>query len=302
MSILTGYVSREAKKIDAYVDYSGSADAGAVRAAVREIITAANALDIAARFTFLCGECGAPETTVECRDIDGAVDTVMENAGSPRGSFYIQDAFRAINKDAPECAVLVTDMVLNIMPEKEGSDKLYVLEHEGNPECLPEHPGNVLYMPLRTPDNDGELGKYVSSFINYMDQRKIYVSNAILPAVGADYAGAYRFSISCTADISAGSIAEALKILNEKFPGCEIKSVKDPGGDRLARTFSEETMDTIWYKPGCLCGYTDCIFDPMEKVAKACARQSDLTPDKYVECEDRDPESEYCDYYDDECK
>lgn len=123
----------------------------------------------------------------------------------------------------------------------------------------------------------------------------------------------FEFEYITRCVVKADNITEAM----EKFSRNECESVvsdtrprmlkhvhcTDEKGTRpMAMTISKETGQAIWYEPGCINGYTECIFDPMEEIAAACASQKDLTPDKQTECKDFDEEDGRCQLYDDECK
>lgn len=71
-------------------------------------------------------------------------------------------------------------------------------------------------------------------------------------------------------------------------------------GKTLPYEYSRETGEKIYYIPGCRCGKTGCIFDPMSDIARSCTHQSDMTPDKWKSCSEDVPEGCDCPYYDDE--
>lgn len=123
----------------------------------------------------------------------------------------------------------------------------------------------------------------------------------------------FEFEYTTRCVVKADNITEAM----EKFSRNEYESIVSDTSPRMlnhihctdengtlpmAMTISEETGQAIWYEPGCAYGHTDCIFDPMEEIAKSCASQKDLTPDRQTECEGFNDEDEYCQQYDDECK
>lgn len=83
--------------------------------------------------------------------------------------------------------------------------------------------------------------------------------------------------------IKAATISEAVKQFHEQFPDCDqadLKCVLNDHEYEFPWVYSKKTRERIYYIPGCVYGYTDCIFDSMRKVAKVCDHQSDLAGDK----------------------
>jgi len=117
----------------------------------------------------------------------------------------------------------------------------------------------------------------------------------------------YNFEFVVTTSVEATDLSEAVKIFHETYPDVKPNFINHIVRERdeqyMADAFSKETRERIYYEPGCPYGYTDCILDPMKDVAKACAHQSEMTADKYVECRIPGPfDEEGCDCYDDEDK
>lgn len=117
----------------------------------------------------------------------------------------------------------------------------------------------------------------------------------------------FNFEFVATTSVEATNLSEAVKIFHEMYPDVKPNFinhiVRERDGQYMADTFSEETGEHIYYEPGCPYGYRDCILDPMEDIARACARQPNMTPDKYVECNKSGLfDEEGCDCYDDEDK
>lgn len=114
----------------------------------------------------------------------------------------------------------------------------------------------------------------------------------------------FTFEIVHKVMIKAATISEAVKQFHEQFPDydpADLKRVLNDHGHEFPWVYSKKTRERIYYIPGCVYGYTDCIFDSMRKVAKACDHQSDLTNDKQKICDYYDPNNDNgC--YDNECK
>lgn len=112
----------------------------------------------------------------------------------------------------------------------------------------------------------------------------------------------FIFEFMQTAHIKATCIGDAVSIFQEKYPACSQHNIKRilHNNQRLAYERSKTTGERIWFEPGCVCGETDCIHDPMCEIAKSCEHQFDMTPDKWVACDYADKNG--CRNYDDECK
>lgn len=126
----------------------------------------------------------------------------------------------------------------------------------------------------------------------------------------------FTFEYTTRCVVRADNITEAMRKFRQNE--CEsITSETDPemlrsvlctdkdGTWPMAVTRSKVTGQAIWYEPGCPDGNTDCIFDPMEEIAAACAQQEDLVPGKQTMCDSFDAEEDSgrgCSQYDDECK
>lgn len=104
--------------------------------------------------------------------------------------------------------------------------------------------------------------------------------------------------------IDAPDISNAIRMLHERLPELRDVDIRfvDEDDIRMGYEFSEETGEHIYFKPGCPCGYRDCILDPMRDVAKSCRHQSDMTDDKWMGCSKLDFRHDGCCNYDDECK
>lgn len=116
--------------------------------------------------------------------------------------------------------------------------------------------------------------------------------------------GLFEFVVIAEHPITANDINEAMAEFVKQHPDFDLKDLQyiRYNGERLPYVCSSETMERIYYMPGCPCGETDCIHDPMVDIATSCKHQSDMTPDKWVECDEQVAETEECPYYDDECK
>ena len=116
--------------------------------------------------------------------------------------------------------------------------------------------------------------------------------------------GLFEFVVIAEHPVTANDISEAMAEFMKQHPGFDPKDLQYVryNGERLPYVCSSETMERIYYMPGCPCGETDCIHDPMADIARSCKHQSDMTPDKWVKCDEQVAGTEECSYYDDECK
>lgn len=114
----------------------------------------------------------------------------------------------------------------------------------------------------------------------------------------------FRFEYLMSQDISAENVGEAMdkfRKLHQDIGPNNLRHIYY-NGRPLPYEYSEKTREQIYYVPGCSCGNTDCIMDPMRDIARKCSSQSDMTADKWISCSEKVPEGSDCPYYDDECK
>lgn len=187
--------------------------------------------------------------------------------------------------------VIVTEKGMEILPavmklHVKGGRKLYEIERSKNGESL------ISIVPVL--DRDCISAHIPSAFVCHDKSEK--------PKT-------YRFSFDAYEDIQADNLNKAIEMFHVIHPECKENDLNHiiHNGVRLPYEYSKTTSERIYYEPGCPVGAEDCILDPMRDVAKACEHQSDMTPDKYVTCEDlsldKNPKmSDHCYNYDDECK
>ena len=114
----------------------------------------------------------------------------------------------------------------------------------------------------------------------------------------------FEFEFTVKKSVTAENISEAVTELNKRYPDIcrnDLRNIQ-LNGRSLPYEYSRETRERIYYMPGCPCGETDCIHDPMADIARSCKHQSDMAPDKWVKCDEQVAGTEECPYYDDECK
>lgn len=105
----------------------------------------------------------------------------------------------------------------------------------------------------------------------------------------------YKFEIRDTVEIDAANLSDALDVLVEQHPGIRqgaLKSVTEDGRG-LACVTNRDTGMCIWYRPGCICGRTDCANDPMRKIAERCSCAA-KAEENWEDCSLPDPYGSEC--------
>lgn len=116
----------------------------------------------------------------------------------------------------------------------------------------------------------------------------------------------FTFEYVAREEVIAETVSEAVRIFQRMHTDIEQNDIKhvicESSGQSIPYQLSKKTWERIYYKPGCPFGETDCIMDPMYKIAEEREHQSDMTPDKWVGCDYPGPDDEDCSWYDDEDK
>lgn len=187
--MLRQYIPPTTTKIHVYIDNSGSAmdTNGGIRTAVNQIITTAYYMNVPVAFTVMSTEynTGAEALTTPTKydNVPEAVNFVMDAIGEPSGPFELQEVFRHINEDKDECNIFISDMILNIFEDRDNPGRLYVQASENNPECIPENPDGIWYLPVCAFKHEDTFAQCLENLKQYMGQHGIDISSRIMPAV-----------------------------------------------------------------------------------------------------------------------